>query len=108
MISSSAFWTAANAQEDTMVGQPSIRKEPYRADGQMSSALHIPTSSCAPPGEAALTNVSPRVKLDTKLMLMSTRFMFDKIMPLTEALEGYEIFDKMQAQKVVFSIPDAQ
>lgn len=40
-------------------------------------------------------------------MLMSTRFMFDKILPLTDAIEGYEIFDKMQAQKVVFSIPTA-
>jgi hypothetical protein len=30
------------------------------------------------------------------------RFMFDKIMPLADAVEGYEIFDKMQAQKVVF------
>ena len=41
-------------------------------------------------------------------MLISNRFMFDKILPLTEALEGYEIFDKMQAQKVVFSIPGTQ
>ena len=40
-------------------------------------------------------------------MLMPIRFMFDKILPLTDALEGYEIFDKMQAQKVVFSIPAA-
>ncbi|POS78088.1 alcohol dehydrogenase GroES-like domain-containing protein [Diaporthe helianthi] len=29
-------------------------------------------------------------------------FMFDKIMPLTEAVEGYDIFDKMKVQKVVF------
>jgi len=29
-------------------------------------------------------------------------FMFDKIMPLSDAVEGYEIFDKMLAQKVVF------
>jgi hypothetical protein len=28
--------------------------------------------------------------------------MFDKIMPLADAVEGYEIFDKMRAQKVVF------
>lgn len=28
--------------------------------------------------------------------------MFDKFMPLTEAVEGYEIFDKMRAQKVIF------
>ena len=30
------------------------------------------------------------------------RFMADKIMPLTEAVEGYDIFDKMKVQKVVF------
>ncbi|WEW60459.1 hypothetical protein PRK78_005945 [Emydomyces testavorans] len=29
-------------------------------------------------------------------------FMADKIMPLSQAVEGYEIFDKMQAQKVIF------
>lgn len=29
-------------------------------------------------------------------------FMWGKVMPLSEAVEGYEVFDKMQAQKVVF------
>jgi threonine dehydrogenase-like Zn-dependent dehydrogenase len=29
-------------------------------------------------------------------------FMADKIMPLSDAVEGYELFDKMKAQKVVF------
>ncbi|KAK0711291.1 alcohol dehydrogenase [Lasiosphaeris hirsuta] len=29
-------------------------------------------------------------------------FMFDKIMPLTDAVEGYELFDKMKVQKVIF------
>ncbi|KAL2014640.1 hypothetical protein VTN00DRAFT_2165 [Thermoascus crustaceus] len=29
-------------------------------------------------------------------------FMADKIMPLSQALEGYELFDKMKAQKVIF------
>ncbi|KAB2108369.1 hypothetical protein AG0111_0g3041 [Alternaria gaisen] len=29
-------------------------------------------------------------------------FMADKIMPLSEALEGYDLFDKMKVQKVVF------
>lgn len=28
--------------------------------------------------------------------------MFDKIMPLTAATEAYDLFDKRQAQKVVF------
>jgi len=31
-------------------------------------------------------------------------FMFDKIMPLSDAVEGYDIFDKMKAQKVVFEV----
>lgn len=30
------------------------------------------------------------------------RFMADKIMPLSDAVEGYDIFDKMKVQKVVF------
>jgi len=29
-------------------------------------------------------------------------FMFDKIMPLEDAVEGYDLFDKMKVQKVVF------
>ena len=28
--------------------------------------------------------------------------MADKVMPLSQAVEGYELFDKMQVQKVVF------
>jgi len=30
--------------------------------------------------------------------------MFDKFMPLSDAVEGYDIFDKMQAQKVIFKV----
>ncbi|CAI6097381.1 unnamed protein product [Clonostachys chloroleuca] len=30
------------------------------------------------------------------------RFMFDKLMPLTQAVEAYDLFDKMQVQKVIF------
>lgn len=32
------------------------------------------------------------------------RFMADKIMSITEAEEAYDIFDKMQAQKVIFRL----
>jgi len=28
--------------------------------------------------------------------------MADKIMPMSEAVEGYDLFDKMKAQKVIF------
>jgi len=31
-------------------------------------------------------------------------FMFDQILPLSDALEGYDIFNKMKAQKVVFEV----
>jgi hypothetical protein len=30
--------------------------------------------------------------------------MADKIMPLSQAEEAYEIFDKMQVQKVIFKL----
>ncbi len=30
------------------------------------------------------------------------RFMADKVMPLSQAVEGYDLFDKMQVQKVIF------
>lgn len=30
------------------------------------------------------------------------RFMFDQVMPLSDALSGYDMFEKMKVQKVVF------
>lgn len=32
------------------------------------------------------------------------RFMADKVMPLQSAAEGYELFDSMQVQKVIFRV----
>jgi hypothetical protein len=32
------------------------------------------------------------------------RSIFEKVMPLSEALEGYDLFDKMKVQKVVFEL----
>ena len=37
--------------------------------------------------------------LDQNLLNCVIRFMSDKIMPLSEALHGYELFDKMKVQK---------
>jgi hypothetical protein len=28
--------------------------------------------------------------------------MFDKIMPLAQAVEGYDLFDQMKVQKIIF------
>lgn len=33
---------------------------------------------------------------------MRQSFMFEHIMPLSEAVAGYDMFDKMQVQKVIF------
>ena len=91
-----------------MVRQSGVREESYRTDGQMSGSLHFPASTCTSAGEAALVEVSLEEIFSQITTLICSRFMFDKILPLSEALEGYEIFDKMQAQKVVFTIPMAQ
>ena len=32
------------------------------------------------------------------------RFMSDKIMPMSEAVEGYDLFDKMKVQKGILPI----
>jgi hypothetical protein len=37
------------------------------------------------------------------LLMHNHRFMFDKVMPLSEAVSGYDLFDKMKAQKVIFT-----
>lgn len=37
-----------------------------------------------------------------EVALTDRSFMFDKIMPLQEAVEGYDLFDKMKVHKVIF------
>jgi hypothetical protein len=32
--------------------------------------------------------------------------MFDEMMPLSKAVEGYELFDRMAAQKIIFNPED--
>lgn len=53
-------------------------------------------------GRCPVRSIFPEAleKLKQKQDLLG--FMSDKIMPLSQAVEGYDIFDKMQAQKVVF------
>lgn len=53
-------------------------------------------------GRCPVRSIFPQAleKLKDKEHLLG--FMADKVMPLSEAVEGYELFDKMKAQKVVF------
>lgn len=44
---------------------------------------------------------APSLVLVRELTLI--RFMFDRIMPLSEAVEGYALFDQMKVQKVIFT-----
>lgn len=39
-----------------------------------------------------------------RFKLTDSSFMFDKIMPLEEAVEGYDLFDKRQVHKVIFKL----
>ncbi|KAF2816776.1 putative alcohol dehydrogenase [Mytilinidion resinicola] len=53
-------------------------------------------------GRCPVRSIFPQAldKLKQKQHLLG--FMADKIMPLSEAVEGYDLFDKMKTQKVVF------
>lgn len=57
-------------------------------------------------GRCPVRSIFPQAleKLRQKQDLLS--FMSDKIMPLSQAVEGYDLFDKMQAQKVVFKVDE--
>lgn len=69
----------------------------------MPCTLHLPASVGGAEKEAALAGVSIYLQVLNHAELTPViRFMADKIMPLSEAVEGYEIFDKMKAQKVIF------
>lgn len=46
----------------------------------------------------------PRSVVEEKKLLTMLSFMYDKIMPLSDAVEGYDMFDKMKAQKVIFEV----
>ena len=80
----------------------SIRKEFDNSDGPVPGPEHFPSSSGNVGEEAASTRVSSAFPWDGDLQLSRSRFMADKIMPLTQAEEGYELFDKMKVQKVIF------
>lgn len=45
--------------------------------------------------------------MGVKRLLTRNSFMTDKFMPMSQAVEGYDIFNKMQVQKVVF-VPEHQ
>lgn len=53
-------------------------------------------------GRCPVRSIFPQAleKLQQKQHLLG--FMSDKIMPLSEAIEGYDLFDKMEVQKVIF------
>jgi hypothetical protein len=55
-------------------------------------------------GEERTTWLSLFFKYPVIHMLECASFMFAKIMPLAEAVEGYDIFNQMKVQKVVFQL----
>lgn len=55
------------------------------------------SSTCL--GEPSIPLFSYRVFYD---LINNNSFMFENIMPLNEAVQGYTLFDEMKVQKVVF------
>lgn len=53
-------------------------------------------------GRCPVRSIFPQALQKLKEKQHQLGFMSDKIMPLSQAVEGYDLFDKMQAQKVVF------
>lgn len=76
----------------------------------MPGALAFPTSIGDPEEKPTLTRVSRDRRgcsitgLGSDIISPPLRFMADKIMPLSDAVEGYDLFDKMKAQKVIFTV----
>lgn len=70
----------------------------------MSCPVNLPTGSSNVGEEAASARVNIKACEERNALevLIGHRFMADKIMPLSEAVEGYDLFDNMKAQKVIF------
>lgn len=71
----------------------------------------LPRGACSVGEEARQTRVSVQSFSQPRSFtllypvggLTLVRFMFDRIMPLSDAVEGYALFDQMQVQKVIFT-----
>lgn len=57
-------------------------------------------------GRCPVRSIFPQALEALKKKHHQLEFMAGKIMPLGEAVEGYEIFDSGKAQKVVFEIKE--
>ena len=85
--------------------ESSIRQESKNPDGKMSRAVHFPSIIRKIEAETASSRVSWDLTIShslSNMFLIFASFMADKIMPLSDAVEGYDLFDGMKAQKVVF------
>ena len=53
-------------------------------------------------GRCPVRSIFPEALEKLKQKQDQLGFMADKIMPLSQAVEGYDLFDSMKVQKVVF------
>ncbi|KAF2107461.1 chaperonin 10-like protein [Lophiotrema nucula] len=69
---------------------------PWSGDQAYGKNLRIQMGRCP------VRSIFPQALAKLKEKQDQLGFMADKIMPLTQAVEGYDLFDKMKVQKVVF------
>jgi hypothetical protein len=79
------------------------QQELENPDGPLPRSIHLPRGAAGVGKEPGQVQVGSRVDLRGATSADCNRFMFDKIMPLSEAVEGYDLFDQMKVQKVVFT-----
>lgn len=72
------------------------------ADGPLSCPVYLQRSTAGAGEKPSEVQVSRLRTLGQGTCANYNSFMFDKIMPLSEAVEGYELFDQMKVQKVIF------
>lgn len=71
-------------------------------DGPLSCSVHVPGGVGSTGQEPGQVQVGDQVSARGEIRANLRSFMFDKIMPLSEAVEGYDLFDQMKVQKVIF------
>lgn len=70
---------------------------PWNGDEAYSKNIRLQMGRCP------VRSIAPEALEVLKRNQHKLDFMFDKIMPLGEAVDGYDLFDKMKVQKVIFT-----
>jgi hypothetical protein len=75
----------------------------YRWAGALSEAFSLKPSSCSSKSKTSSGLCSIGCRYNRSQANHDGSFMFDHVMPLSQAPEGYTLFEQRKTQKVVFT-----